>query len=180
MCFTTIPTGTQSAYSTNITEPLGKYTSSRGELASSFLLPRRPAARLHDEVDRLVSENGTFAGFNLLLLAPRLERTEGGHRLHFDSAFVTNSGGGGKVTARGLSEAERRCGGLSNGIDSAGASEWPKVKKGKQALQDLLETTVEGINESELTERLFELLTWVPHAMDPLFRASANIREGFR
>ena len=180
VCFTTIPTGTQSAYSTNITEAPGKYTSTRGELASSFLLPRRPTARLRDEVDRLVSENGTFAGFNLLLLAPRLEHTEGADRVHFDSAFVTNSGGGGRITARILSEAERRCGGLSNGIDSAGANEWSKVEKGKQALQDVLETAAEGMSESELAERLFELLTWVPHAMDPLFRAFANIREGLR
>lgn len=168
MCFTTIPTGTQSAYSTNITEPPGKYTSSRGDLASSFLLPRTPAASLRDEVDRLLSENGTFAGFNLLLLAPRPEHTEDGCRVQFDSALVTNSGGGGRVTARGLSEAERRCGGLSNGIDSAGADEWPKVKKGKQALQALLETAADGMSETQLVERLFELLTWVPHAECPV------------
>lgn len=76
--------------------------------------------------------------------------------------------GGGRVTARGLSEAERRCGGLSNGIDSAGADEWPKVKKGKQALHALLETAADGMSETQLVERLFELLTWVPHAECPV------------
>ncbi|KZT65847.1 DUF833-domain-containing protein [Daedalea quercina L-15889] len=145
---------------TNITEAPGRYTSSRGELASSFLLSKTPTAPLRDEVDKLIAENGKFAGFNLLLLAPRLEHTEDGRELHFDSAFVTNSGGGGRITARGLSQAEWRCGGLSNGIDCAGAGEWPKVKKGKQALQEVLETTVEGMSESELVERLFEVLTW--------------------
>jgi len=145
---------------TNITEPPKKYASSRGELASSFLLPKTSTAFLRDEVDKLVAENGRFAGFNLLLLAPRLEHTEGWRKLRFDSGFVTNSGGGGRITARGLTDAEMRCGGLSNGIDCAGASEWPKVKKGTQALQDVLETSAEGISDAELSERLFQLLTW--------------------
>ncbi|KAH9936490.1 NRDE protein-domain-containing protein [Fomitopsis serialis] len=144
---------------TNITEPPRKYASSRGELASSFLLPKTPTAPLRDEVDKLVAENGRFAGFNLLLLAPRLEHPEGWRKLHFDSAFVTNTGGGGRITARGLTDAEMRCGGLSNGIDCAGASDWPKVKKGTQALQDVLETAAEGISDAELSERLFQLLT---------------------
>ncbi|KAH9841689.1 DUF833-domain-containing protein [Rhodofomes roseus] len=162
---------------TNITEPPGKYASSRGELASSFLLPKTPTATLRDELDKLLAENGRFAGFNLLLLAPRREHTEGGRKLCFDSAFVTNSGGGGRVTARGLSDAERRCGGLSNGIDCAGANEWPKVKKGTRALQDVLETATEGISESKLVERLFELLTWTS---DPAPVDRAALRNTIR
>jgi len=146
---------------TNITEPAGKYDSSRGSLASSFLLPKTPSTTFRAEVDSIVSQNTKFAGFNLLLLSPRIADEHDGQPLHYDAAFVTNSGGGGEITARDLSDGERRCGGMSNGIDRQGAQEWPKVKHGTEALQEILDRATEDANEFQLAERLFGLLTWV-------------------
>lgn len=66
------------------------------------------------------------------------------------------------ITARMLTDEERRCGGMSNGIDHHGASEWPKVKHGVGALGDVLNSVPQdAARESEIVERLFELLTWV-------------------
>lgn len=50
---------------------------------------------------------------------------------------------------------------MSNGIDRQGANDWPKVKHGIQALQEVLDSVTENSNESELLEQLFGLLTWV-------------------
>lgn len=149
------------AFLTNITETPQEYGTSRGELTSSFLLHTSSGRTLQDEVDAVVSWSEVFAGFNLLLCAPVYSAdAEGMTRLSFDAAFVTNSGGGGKITARHLSDAERRCGGLSNGIDRQGASEWPKVKVGTAKLQRVLDSMTEDTTEPEITEHLFEILTW--------------------
>lgn len=141
---------------TNITEPPGKYDSSRGNLTSSFLLPRTPST-FQDEVESIRAQNGKYAGFNLLLLSPR---TRHGASLAYNASFVTNSGGGGTITTRDLSDEERCCGGMSNGIDRQGANEWPKVKHGIHALQEVLDSVTENSNESDLLEQLFGLLTW--------------------
>jgi len=146
---------------TNITEPPGKYRTSRGILTSSFLLPSSPGADLQAEVEGIVSRNAHVAGFNLLLLAPkRTADDRSADTLSFDAAFVTNSGGGGTISARPLSDQERHRGGISNGIDQHGASDWPKVKRGTCLFNDMLESTPGDAGELDLAERLFELLTW--------------------
>ncbi|OBZ68641.1 Transport and Golgi organization 2 [Grifola frondosa] len=158
---------------TNITEPLRKYSSSRGSLTSTFLLPKLPSATLQDEIDEIVSQNVKYAGFNMLLLTPPPCTADVGERerpLSLDAAFVTNSGGGGTITARMLSDEERRCGGMSNGVDHHGASEWPKVKHGIQALNEVLNSLPQDISDSDLAERLFTLLTWKSDSA-PLGRA---------
>ncbi|OCH91598.1 DUF833-domain-containing protein [Obba rivulosa] len=146
---------------TNITEPHGRYNSSRGTLTSSFLLPESSSATLQEEVDRILAQDARYAGFNLLLLCPSRSIDHGdGRCLSLEAAFLTNSGGGGKIKARILSETERRCGAMSNGIDYHGAAEWPKVRRGSQMFQDTLSSVHADTPESDLTERLFELLTW--------------------
>ncbi|CCL99742.1 uncharacterized protein FIBRA_01764 [Fibroporia radiculosa] len=143
---------------TNITEPAGKYTSSRGGLASSFLMPETPERAFRAEVERIVAQNAKYAGFNLLLLSPVMQG-QSNRALRMDAALVTNSGGGGVITTRDLSSEERRCGGMSNGIDRQGASEWPKVKHGTHALQEIINTIPGNSDEPELVERLFDMLT---------------------
>ncbi|KAH8091054.1 DUF833-domain-containing protein [Cristinia sonorae] len=147
------------AFLTNITEEPGQYSSSRGQLVSSFLLPDPPSTTLEEHVNKLVVQNLSYAGFNLLLLSPTNKTSE--DALSFDAMYVTNSGGGGKITARPLSASERDCGGLSNGIDGRGASEWPKVKLGTSAFKEIVATIRADTPEEELTETLFELLAWV-------------------
>ena len=139
---------------TNITEEHRAYSSSRGELASAFLLPRDPTEGLDAHVAALAETNGTYAGFNVLFLAPR--DVDG--PVAYDAAFVTNHGGGGRVAHRALSAAERACGGLSNGIDGAGAENWPKIRQGSQLFVDALQAAA-GAPEDELVERLFGTLT---------------------
>lgn len=117
---------------------------------------------LEAEIDEFLEENRdrAYAGFNLLVLSPSPSTSDlGPHPLSLDGAFLTNSGGGGTIIARMLSDEERRCGGISNGIDRHGANEWPKVQHGVQALRSLLDTLPQHAAEAEIVERLFELLT---------------------
>lgn len=159
----------------------------------TYLMSDSPRATLQHEVEEMIltrhARGAQYAGFNLLLLSPVLPHRAGGasgdrveRTLTFDGMLLTNSGGGGAITARTLSEEEKRCGGMSNGIDRRGADQWPKVKHGTHAMNDLLQRIVSedseddmnsDISESELTERLFELLTWVSPSPSPflsLFR----------
>ncbi|OJT09950.1 hypothetical protein TRAPUB_13587 [Trametes pubescens] len=148
---------------TNITEAPRKYASTRGDLTSSFLLPKDPKATLEAEIDEFLLENRdrAYAGFNLLLLTPAPARGDSGRSpLVLDGALATNSGGGGLITARMLSKEERECGGISNGVDHHGASEWPKVKHGIQTLAAVLNSLPQDATEAEIVERLFALLTW--------------------
>lgn len=155
--------------STNITEPIRKYATSRGELVSHFLLPKTPKQQsLQAEIDAFLGAHRerAYAGFNLLVLEPTLgtpPESEGevrsGPSLSFDGAFLTNSGGGGTITGRMLSEAERHTGGMSNGIDGRGADEWPKVQHGREALRSLLRGLPDDASEAQIADRLFALLT---------------------
>lgn len=142
---------------TNITEPLTQMTSSRGHLVSSYLLPDS-ALSLDDEVKILTGQNTKYAGFNLLLLSPW------GHpeskSLDFDASLVTNHGAGGLLDYRPLTSEERSVGGISNGIDGQDGKDWPKVKHGIQSLSACLDALPADITEPDLTDRLFELLTW--------------------
>ncbi|RDB14538.1 Transport and Golgi organization 2 [Hypsizygus marmoreus] len=141
---------------TNITESIKAYDFSRGYLVSSFLLSDS-SKPLEDELVNIVHPDAKFAGFNLLLFAPPSPRPDG--LLHFDSLLVTNHGAGGILTARPLSAKEQFCGGVSNAIDGTN-DEWPKVHHARQAFETLLKTLPPGTSEAELTDSLFELLSW--------------------
>ncbi|KAK7681627.1 hypothetical protein QCA50_015361 [Cerrena zonata] len=153
----------KTALLTNITEEAGQYGSSRGQLVSSFLLPSPPPSQslLADHMARTVAENIPYAGFNLLLLSPKWSgEGEAQPKLSFEGAHVTNHGGGGNIVARSLTDAERHHGGLSNGIEGKGADEWPKVKQGLNLFSDVLDSITAELDELELAEQLFQLLTW--------------------
>ncbi|EIN12811.1 DUF833-domain-containing protein [Punctularia strigosozonata HHB-11173 SS5] len=148
---------------TNITEPLGSYTSSRGHLVSSFLLSDLPA---DTDVENVVTRNEKYAGFNLVYFDPI---TDASGSLSFSPIFLTNHGGGGPLTARPLTAEERRCGGLSNGIDGQGADEWPKVQVGIRSMREVIESA-EASDERRLVEDLFHVLEWCT-AIPPRERA---------
>ncbi|KAI6102333.1 NRDE protein-domain-containing protein [Pisolithus croceorrhizus] len=163
---------------TNITEDTTlKFPRSRGHLVASFLAT--PPSSLTDkhpdptEIEQylrglvgpsdLADEGGAlYAGFNLLLLSPRVTHssTMPSPPITYDAYLATNRGAGGQITCRPLSLAERQYGGLSNGSDGHGGKEWVKVKKGLE----ILRTVVSGPDHSEdkIIEELFELLTWTP------------------
>jgi uncharacterized protein with NRDE domain len=120
---------------------------------SSFLLPDAPKPFAED-VKRLTDRTEKYAGFNLLVLAPAACAGE----LSFDATYVTNHGSGGVLFARSLTPAERACGGLSNGIDGQGASEWPKVQMGTLSLRNVVASLDTTTSEDRLLEQLFEIL----------------------
>lgn len=146
------------SHRTNITEEYGTYGSSRGDLVASFLssTSSRP---FEEDVHSLIPCEAQYAGFNLLVLAPSAGHDE--HNLSFDGAYVTNHGGGGTITVRPLTIAERRCGGMSNGIDGNGAEAWPKVQHGLHSFKSIISAISPNPPEKELAESLFQLLTWV-------------------
>jgi len=150
---------------TNITEPAKRYNTSRGHLVSSFLLSESSHS-VQDEVTKNTPKDAKFAGFNLLLLAPT--RDSNGS-IEYDSLFVTNHGGGGTFTSRPLSSKEHSCGGISNGIDGAGADLWPKVQHATEDFDVVVHQNLPSDankppqTEPELVEQLFQLLTCVFH-----------------
>jgi hypothetical protein len=138
----------------------------------------------------------SYAGFNLLLLEPGTTTTTttsgtgnaASAELTYDARLLTNGGGGGRIRARTLSDAERACGGMSNGVDGEGGDAWPKVVQGRAALRSILDEVEEDHKDhkdqdqdqegpsggpdheiadaddaadSRLAERLIELLTYV-------------------
>lgn len=114
---------------------------------------------LEEHLEKLVAENTPYAGFNLLLLSAVWSENDAHPRLSFEGGYVTNHGGGGKIAARPLTDAERRRGGLSNGIDGKDADTWPKVKHGLNLFSEVLDSITENLDDLELSERLFQLLT---------------------
>jgi len=162
---------------TNVTEPTQTmYTSSRGHLTSSFLLsnPDPSAHPLENVLGKIVPQDAKFPGFNLLLLAPTSsssENQEGSKCISFDAVWVTNGGAGGDITTRPLSDEERHCGGISNGIDGQGANEWPKVKHGIQSLGNLLKGPLSRSHtEADVVNHLFDILAW--ESLDPAHERS--------
>jgi len=128
---------------------------------SSFLLPGGPSLR--EYTDALA--NGApadYAGFNLLVLSPRVDAA---HGIAYDSALITNSGGGGVITARPLSSKERQIGAVSNGIDGVDAADWPKVKQGCASLDAVLsgEGAQVDMSPENFAEKLLGVLTWQPN-----------------
>ncbi|CEL60425.1 Ser/Thr-rich protein T10 in DGCR region OS=Mus musculus GN=T10 PE=2 SV=1 [Rhizoctonia solani AG-1 IB] len=145
---------------TNITEPFGKYSSSRGELASNFLTmspPNETSERISPYVKALVSEQRSYAGFNLLLLSPSISSG----RIDYHGVMVTNSQGGGEITSRPLSERECLSCGLSNSNDTAFESsdkgEWPKVSEGRKLFENVV--SQEDLDENGLVEALCEIMS---------------------
>ncbi|KAF8228074.1 hypothetical protein L208DRAFT_1404484 [Tricholoma matsutake] len=139
---------------TNITEPKKNYPFSRGHLVSSFLL-LDPFCPLEAEVGRIIPQD-SIGGFNLLLLAPA-SRPDGS--LHFDSLLVTNHGAGGTVSSRPLSYEEKFCGCISNAVDGT-TPPWPKVDHAPREFSSVLRRLSPSMSEAELTDNLFELLSW--------------------
>ena len=119
---------------------------------------------MKDEVGKNTPEDAKFAGFNLLLLAPTQDPKGS---IKYDSLFVTNHGGGGTFTSRPLSSKEHSCGGISNGIDGAGADLWPKIQHATEDFDAVARQTLPSDankhpqTEPELVEQLFQLLTCV-------------------
>jgi len=152
---------------TNITEPPKRYSTSRGDLVSSFLLSNPTEEEeeeeddlaLEDRVNKTLPVDAKYAGFNLLLLSPALTS---GSMIRYESLLVTNHGGGGPVTSRHLSSSERSCGALSNGIDGAGATLWPKVQYASAHFPAVVESRSADMTDVQLVERLFQLLAWQP------------------
>ena len=143
---------------TNITEQPREYASSRGTLVASFL--GDPSGDLTSEAEALTRQTTPYAGFNLLLLEPSAST------LTYDAQLVTNGGGGGPIRSRTLTDAERACGGLSNGIDGHGGELWPKVAQGRAELGQVLDEELEQLSggpadDERLAGRLIELLTCV-------------------
>ncbi|KIY51510.1 DUF833-domain-containing protein [Fistulina hepatica ATCC 64428] len=172
---------------TNITEPFQQFATSRGALASEFLLaPRTPAMTVADEAAAIVAENERFAGFNLLLFdRPSSSRPSLTHPLVFEAMLVTNGGAGSQLSARALTPEERRAVGVSNGIDDHGGAQWPKVCKGVElftAALEFAEARTQSLgssnemldDEESLVERLFDLLLWHP---DEDIHEHAHLRE---
>ncbi|KAF9065179.1 NRDE protein-domain-containing protein [Rhodocollybia butyracea] len=143
---------------TNITEPVSKFTSSRGSLVSSFLLSDLHTGNsLQQHVEKLYPWDAKYAGFNLLLLAPAPSASSA-NELPYDASFVSNAGAGGAISSRPLSDIEKAGGGFSNGVDGKGGSEWPKVTHGLQDFRAALKS--QSLTEAEFTNRLFEVLAW--------------------
>ena len=121
---------------------------------------------MKDEVTNNTPKDAKFAGFNLLLLAPKQDSNGS---IEYDSLFVTNHGGGGTFTSRPLSSKEHSCGGISNGIDGAGADLWPKVQHATEDFDVVVHQNLPSDankppqTEPELVEQLFQLLTCVFH-----------------
>ncbi|KAF5381192.1 hypothetical protein D9757_007898 [Collybiopsis confluens] len=152
---------------TNITEPPTTFGSSRGSLVSTFLLSEKnfgtttaataTSSGLDEQVKELYPPQAKYAGFNMLLLAPTASSTG----LRYDACFVTNAGAGGIISSRPLTRAENAWGGFSNGIDTQGGSDWPKVKHGmRDFVAALEESRSSKLTEAGLVDRLFGLLAW--------------------
>jgi uncharacterized protein with NRDE domain len=105
-----------------------------------------------------------YAGFNLMLISMAEEDgtsapPQGSIVRPPRMALVTNSGGGGVLSARWLSEEETRLGGVSNGIDGSTMHLWTKVKQGQDALASAIQRPHHS--EEELCENLFSVLSSV-------------------
>ncbi|KIO05328.1 hypothetical protein M404DRAFT_141529 [Pisolithus tinctorius Marx 270] len=152
---------------TNITEDTTlNFPQSRGHLVASFLAtPPSSLTGLTDIEQYLrglvgpsdLTDEGRarYAGFNLLLLSPRVTFVS------YEAYLATNRGASGQITYRPLTHAERQYGGLSNGSDGYGGKEWVKVKKGLEILRTVVKVAEDSnMDHDKIIEELFELLTW--------------------
>jgi hypothetical protein len=122
-----------------------------------------PCGDLASDAAALTRQNTPYAGFNLLLLEPLASSSAPADTLAYDARLVSNGGGGGgAIRSRALTDAERACGGLSNGVDGRGGDLWPKVVQGRDELGNVLDKLSRGPEMDEcLAGRLIELLTCV-------------------
>lgn len=181
---------------TNITEPPKSFSSSRGHLVSSFLLSDSslPLEEEVGRIVSQGAEFAGF-NLLLLAPAPpspsvnpkgtqteegkerepqpkseeALVRSQKGE-LKYDVMLVTNHGAGGPLQARQLVPTERACGCVSNGVDGKGGEKWPKVQKAIHDFGAVLQTpptcAPQTLNENDLIEKLFEILTYVCSSFD--------------
>ncbi|KAJ6508252.1 NRDE protein-domain-containing protein [Mycena sanguinolenta] len=166
---------------TNITEPYQALPSSRGALASAFLLAQRPSTPLDE-----IFPQAAYAGFNLLLLEAEWEASTApaAPRLHFPhAALLSNGGAGGQLQSRPLCAEERVSGGLSNGlfVGGVGGEAWPKVVQGRALFAEALKAhgaetkaPTEDAADATLAGRLFALLRTT--AAEPI-RAREELRR---
>lgn len=178
---------------TNITEDTTlKFPQSRGHLVASFLATPPSSLTGLTDIEQylrglvgpsdLTDEGGArYAGFNLLLLSPRVtcssatpspRDTNSDHPVgthvplmstptksvvSYDAYLATNRGASGQITYRPLNPAERQYGGLSNGSDGYGGKEWVKVKKGLEILRTVVkvaeDSNMDHVHEKEGGER---------------------------
>jgi hypothetical protein len=106
------------------------------------------------DVAGVLAAESQHAGFNLVYFEPV---TDASGALSYRPALVTNHGGGGPLTARALTAEERRCGGLSNGIDGRGADEWPKIQVGLRSMREVMASTAAD-DERRLVDDLFRVM----------------------
>ncbi|KAG9042769.1 hypothetical protein FS837_010404 [Tulasnella sp. UAMH 9824] len=149
---------------TNITEPRAVYKTTRGELASNWLLSDES---LDAFTFNLTSQHHwkSYAGFNLLLLEPKWtpspskKKKTSSSLLSYYGEYATNSGGGGIITARPLHEDEVAfVGGITNGIESLDGTEWPKLVEGTAKLREALAALDKDASTEQIVERLSEIL----------------------
>ena len=138
---------------------------------SSLLLPSSSgnSASIQEEIRHILGLKPGFAGFNLLVFAPHISRpeSEGSWRLSYEVTKLSNNGGGNPITSRSLTSDERKGGAMSNGIDGAGADDWPKVKDAAKSLREVLENDLKRRedpnlgqkSDEELAEELFGILS---------------------
>jgi uncharacterized protein with NRDE domain len=122
------------------------------------------------EQERLTHRN--YAGFNLLLISLAAEDEESPSKAAPEPttisgirrprmALVTNSGGGGPLTARWLTGQEVDLSGVSNGIDQSTMHLWIKITRGQEDLGELVAKDGQrdrNEREAELLEDLFRIL----------------------
>ncbi|KAG8891952.1 hypothetical protein FRC00_012885, partial [Tulasnella sp. 408] len=154
---------------TNITEPRAVYKTTRGELASNWLLSDES---LDAFTFKLTSQHHwkSYAGFNLLLLEPKWRpspsKKTSSSLLSYSGEYATNSGGGGIITARPLHEDEVTfVGGITNGIESLDGTEWPKLVEGTAKLREALAALDKDASTEQIVERLSEILRSVSTAI---------------
>jgi hypothetical protein len=136
-----------------------------------------PSGDLTSEAAALTRPSTPYAGFNLLLLEPVPSTSASASTLAYDAHLVTNGGGGGPIRSRTLTDAERACGGVSNGVDGQGGDLWPKVAQGRAELGKVLDEELSrgpaaAETDERLAGRLIELLTCVS-ASGPVPRVCA-------
>ncbi|KAG8700146.1 hypothetical protein FRC09_006146 [Ceratobasidium sp. 395] len=154
---------------TNITELIGKYESSRGELASNFLTMESLNGSLPDKssptplsqyLTSLLEGQRRYAGFNILLLSPK---PTSDNSIQYEGAIATNSRGGGDIVARSLVDRESLCGAISNSDDNAQppladkTNEWPKISEGRSRFQEIIGR--DGWEQDELIEALCDMMS---------------------
>lgn len=111
---------------------------------------------IDEHLAELAARPETYAGFNLLLFAPR--HTDHAAGITFDACLASNLGGGGPIVHRPLQDDERRCGGVSNGADRT--DEWPKVSDARRCLQSALDSVQSKQDgDANLVDSLFQLLS---------------------